>query len=218
VSASARMFARLAPLAYDDANHGNVLAALATALTAPREVFSDAIRDDATHIAWGAVLDPDACPVDLLDWLGIFAGVELPASALSEAEKRYRIKQAAGRYRGTPRAVMEELQLVLTGTKTVYLGFQDPDQWHYTVGTLTSETPDTAAADRAILEQKPVGMIASRATGTWTWLFVGPTLVANRQVVGGVDSYVITAPTYTSWTDIATHFTTWTDVVNDTPH
>lgn len=219
MSASARLFARLAPLAYDDANRGNVLAALATALMAPREVFSDAIRDDATHIAWGQVMDPDACPADLLDWLAVEAGVELPPSATTEAEKRYRIKQAAGRYRGTPRAVVEELQLVLTGTKTVYLGYRDPDQWHYTVGTLTAETPDTAAADRAIQAQKPVGMIATRvAVSGWTWLVLAPNLIGQRATVAGEDSYVVIAPTYPTWTDVVNHFTTWADVAADTPH
>jgi len=219
VSASARLFARLAPLAYDDANHGNVLAALAAALASPREVFSDMVRDDATHIAWGAVLDPDACPAELLDWLGIFAGVELPPSATTEAEKRYRIKQAAGRYRGTPRAVIEELQLVLTGTKTVYLGFQDGDQWHYTVGTISGETPDTAAADRAIQAQKPVGMIATRVlTSTWSCLVLGPNLIGQRATVDGEDSYVIGTPTYPTCQSVVDHFFTAADLLANNPH
>jgi hypothetical protein len=99
----------------------------------------------------------------------VFAGVEFPPSAITDAEKRYRILQAAGRYRATPRAVIEELQLVLTGTKTVYLGYHTPDQWHYAVATLDSETPDPDAVERAVLAQKPVGMLAEivsrRTTG-----------------------------------------------------
>jgi hypothetical protein len=114
---------------------------------------------------------------------------------------------------------VEELQLVLTGTKTVYLAFQDPDQWHYTVATLAAETPDTAAADRSIQEQKPVGMIATRVAITgWNWIEFAPNLIGQRATVGGVDTYVVIAPTYPTWTSATTHFTTWADVVANNAH
>jgi hypothetical protein len=219
VRAADRYYRRLEPIAYDDANQGYVLRALATAVMAPREVLEVVRADDDHEIPWGAALDPDAVPAELLDWLGVFAGVELPPSALGDAEKRYRIKQAAGRYRGTPRAVIEELQLVLTGTRTVYVGFFTPDQWHYAVGTLAAETLDVDAVDRAVQAQKPVGMLATAVTtDDWVWLFLAPTVVGTRAIVDGVDSYVVTAPDYPTWQDVIDHFTTWQDVIDNTPH
>lgn len=213
-----RLYARLEPVAFADADNGLALQKLAAVLTAPREVF-EFIYGTADHDPWGRLLDPDTCPPELLPWLAVFAGVELPPSALTEAEQRYRIKQAAGRYRCTPRAVVEELQLVLTGTKSVYMSFQSPDQWHYVIATVSAETPDTAGADRAVQEQKPAGMIATRIlTSAWSWIVLGPDLIGQRATVDGEDSYVVGTPTYPTWADVVSHFATWTDVVNDTPH
>lgn len=217
-AAAARFFARLEPVAYDDANQGGVLQAIATALMAPREVFGVARADEDHEHPWGALLDPDSCPVELLPWLAIFAGTTLPASALSESEKRHRIKAASGMYRATPRATVEELQLVLTGTKTVYIGFHTPDEWHYTVGTLAAETPDTAAGERAVQAQKPAGMVADYVTSdTWIWLFLAPTVIGARAMVDGVDSYVLSAPEYATWQDVIDAFSDWQHVIDNDP-
>lgn len=213
-----RYYARLEPVAYDDPDSGGIVQKLAAVFMAPREVFEFIYGTDA-YDPWGQLLDPDTCPSELLDWLAVFAGVDLPPSALTDDEKRYRIKQAAGRYRCTPRAVVEELQLVLTDTKTVYLSFQSPDQWHYVVATIDAETPDEDAADRAVVGQKPVGMIPTRVlTSSWSWIVLGPDLVGERAVVDGEDSYVVGAADYPTWNDVVAHFTTWNDVVADNPH
>lgn len=207
--AAARFYRRLEPLAYDDANQDNALKNLASAWMAPVEI-GEIARDSGTHIAWSALRDPDACPADLLDWLAVDQGIVLPASALTVAEKRYRINQAAGRYRGTPRGLVEEIQLTLTGSKTVLLGYFDGDQWHYAVGTIAAETPDTAAVERAIAAQNPAFMLWQHVlTSAWSWFVLAPTLIAER--VG--DVYTLGAPDYPTWTSVGAAFTDWTDLV-----
>lgn len=213
MSVAARLYARLEPIAYADAENDDALANLCTALMAPVEP-TEVSRDTDTLIAWESLWNPDACPDVLLDWLAIANGVELPPSALTAAEKRYRIKQAAGRYRGTPRALAEEVQLELTGTKTVLMGFQTPDRWSYVVGTIAAETPDTDAVEAAIERQNPAFMLWERIlTTAWSWLVLGPTLIAERTTVDGVDTYTLGTPDYPTWTSVTAAFTDWTDLV-----
>lgn len=160
MTAADRYYARLEPVAYDDANQGLTLQKVAAALMAPREVFEVA-RADATHAhPWGSLLDPDAAPAELLPWLAVFAGVIFPPSALTEAERRSRITQAAGQYRGTNQAMREEIQRSLTGTKTVrFIEQAGGDQWALVVVTKLSETPDAAAVDRTAQAQKRAGLL-----------------------------------------------------------
>jgi phage tail P2-like protein len=210
VSAAARLYARLEPIAYDD---DGTLQDLTTALMAPVEI-AEIARDTDTLVAWEALWDPDECPAELLDWLAIANGVILPPSALTTAEKRYRIKQAAGRYRGTPRALVEEVQLVLTGTKTVYMAFKTADRWTYAVGTIDAETPDEDAVEAAIERQNPAFMLWERLlTSDWSWMVLAPTLIGTRATVDGVDTYTIGAAPYPTWTSVASAFTDWTDLV-----
>jgi phage tail P2-like protein len=157
--AAARYYARLEPIAYDDADHDYILRALAAALMAPREVFEVAREDDDGRIPWGRLLDPDACPAELLDWLAVFAGVVLPPSAITDEEKRSRIGQAAGQYRGTNQAMREEIQRSLTGTKSVrIIEHAGGDPWAVVVVTKLSETPDADAVERTAQAQKRAGL------------------------------------------------------------
>lgn len=160
MTAAARYFARLEPIAYDDANQGDILQAFATALMAPREMFEVARADDDHEVPWGALLDPDAVPDVLLDWLAVFAGVTLPPSALTAAEKRSRITQGAGLYRGTNQAMREEIQRSLTGTKTVrFIEQAGGDPWALVVVTKLSETPDPASVAITAQAQKRAGLL-----------------------------------------------------------
>jgi phage tail P2-like protein len=164
VSAAARLYARLEPIAYDD---DGTLQDLTTALMAPVEI-AEIARDTDTLVAWEALWDPDECPAELLDWLAIANGVILPPSALTTAEKRYRIKQAAGRYRGTPRALVEEIQLVLTGTKTVYMAFKTADRWTTPSPRSTRRRPTKTRSRRQSSARTPrscCGNGCSRRTG-----------------------------------------------------
>lgn len=163
MTAAARLYARLEPLAYDDENQDFTLQNLCAALATPREIFEvarDVTIGDVEYLAWESVYDPDVCPEALLDWLAVFAGVVLPPSALTVAEKRSRILQAAGRYRGTERAWKEEIARTLTDTQNVRLvTFVDDDRWSVLVVTGEDETPDPAATERAARAGKPAGII-----------------------------------------------------------
>ncbi|MDA0184127.1 phage tail protein [Solirubrobacter phytolaccae] len=211
MTAGARFYARLAPLEGDDGD--GTLENLSVAFMHPVEI-AEISRDQGELIAWEALWDPDTCPEDLLDWLAIANGIVLPPSAITPADKRYRIKQAAGRYRGTPRALVEEVQLELTGTKTVIMAFQSPDRWSYAVGTIDAETSDTAAIDAAIERQNPAFTLWSRAlTSEWSYLVLGPTLIATR--VG--DEYTIGTPTYPDYASIVAAFSDYQHLEDNDP-
>jgi hypothetical protein len=212
MSAAARFLARLEPIAYDD---DGTLENLATAFMAPIEI-GEVARDTDTLVAWESLFDPDECPTELLDWLAIYNGVVLPALALTAAEKRYRIKQAAGRYRGTPRATAEEIQLVLTGTKTVLFSYRiDGDQWRYAIATIDAETPDEAAVERAVIAQKPAGMLVTRLlTSDWSWMVLAPTLVAERD---DDDNYTLGTPAYPTWQSVLDAFSDWQHLLDNDP-
>lgn len=159
-TAGDRLLDRLAPVAtYDDEN-GGVVAALAETLAEPQQIVDDVARDQEDgQLAWQPALDPDTAPSVLLPWLAQFPGVALPPDA-SEQEWRDRIKQAAGYYRGTVRAIREEVQRTLTGTKSVIVLEQvSSDPWAVTVKTRTGETPNVTATTAAALSQKPAGML-----------------------------------------------------------
>lgn len=159
-AASDRLYERLAPLATYDAENGDVVLALAETLALPQQVVDDVARDTDTQLAWQPALDPDTCPADWLPWLAQFPGVTLLPSDLTTDQKRAKIKQAAGFYRGTPRAITEAVRATLTGTQSVTILQQvGGDQWALTVLTRTAETPDAAAAERAARSQKPAGII-----------------------------------------------------------
>lgn len=164
-SSGDRLYARLEPIAYADPDQGFPLKGLSGALMAPREIIDNVTQDQGDTIGWGVAVDPDTAPDDLLDWLAQLPGVILPPSALTAAEKRDRISQAAGFYRGTPRAIREDVQRTLTGSQYVGI-FERPggNAYQLTVVTRTSETPDAAAAERAARSQKPAGIVMTFST------------------------------------------------------
>lgn len=215
--AAARFYARLAPITEGDADRGHPLQRLVVAIMRAGELLYYLARESDTHAPWGKALDPDYAPSALLRWLALFPGVTLQPGD-TDGEQRYRIKQAAGLYKSTPRAVIEELQLVLTGTRTVLLGWHAPDQWHYLVATLAAETPDPAAVARAVEAQEPAGMVAAAVmTDDWSWFVLAPSLIAHREIVDGQDSYVIAAPEYPTWQSVLDAFATWQDLIDNTP-
>jgi P2-related tail formation protein len=162
-TAGERLYDRLAPVATYDEENGGVVAALADMLALPQAVVDDIARDDlsrpaGTQLAWQPLLDPDTTP--WIDWLAQFPGVKLLPSDLTDEAKRARVKQAAGFYRGTTRAIVEAVQPTLTGNQTVIVQNQvGGDVWAQTVITRTSETPDAATTTRAALTQKAAGVI-----------------------------------------------------------
>lgn len=213
MSLASRFLARVAPINIGDLT----LTKIVNAVTAAGEVFETIARADATHSAWGKAMDPDVAPAVLLPWLAQFAGVQLLPGD-TEEQQRYRIKQAAGFYQGTPRALVEELQLFLTGTRTVLLGFHTPDQWHYLVGVITSEAPSSLAVSQAIGRQNPAGMRWDEVfTSDWSSFVLAPDLIAHREIVDGEDSYVIGIPEYPTCQSVLDSFATCQDLLDNNP-
>lgn len=181
-STAERLYKRWEPYWEDDAAQGYPLWYLAEALTLDTQEIDDIVRDTDDHEAWHILFDPNAAPAYLLAWMAQFVGVRLlPAD--TEEQQRSRIQAAAGFYRGTQRAIREEVQTVLTGAKTVKV--LKTGAWTLTVVTRTAQTPDPAAAERAARRQKPAGVVLTYVTsdnpiwfesiGTWDDVATGVT-------------------------------------------
>jgi hypothetical protein len=165
-----RLRERTAPLAPDDDAHGwahaHLAAALATALDQVAEVF-----DPEDPVPPGApILDVELCPDWALPWLAQIVGVSIPAGTDPDTARLW-IRDVAGWRRGTPEALRAAAGLFLTGTRTVYFRERDPSgaipAYTLEVVTLDDETPDPAAVNRALLAQKPAGIVLNyrRVTG-----------------------------------------------------
>lgn len=176
-----RFLARVAPIDVGDVT----LSAMVQAITGPGELLDTVAREQTGYAAYGQVMDPDVAPAGVLGWLGQFAGVAfLPSD--TEAQQRARIKAAAGFYRGTPQAMINEVKPTLTGTQ--YAGIVQQAggaRWAMTLITRPAETPSAAATYAAALRQKPAGINLTHvqtndvlwieATKTWAGVAGGVT-------------------------------------------
>jgi hypothetical protein len=130
------------------------------------------------------MFDPNNCPVEALAWLGQFVGVPLENRSVLEADAPYYARQRSriaahiGFSRGTPAAMRAVLAPLLTGNQTVFFKERDGDPYTLTVVTRTSETPDAVAARRALLTQKPAGIILNYTTAN-TRTFAETTATGN---------------------------------------
>lgn len=98
-------------------------------------------------VAWATMVDPDACPVEGLPWLGQLIGVEVNTN-FSEADQRLQIKNHIGWQRGTVQAIKDSIAPYLTGTKTVVIKERDTSPYHFTLETYSTETgPDITYQD-----------------------------------------------------------------------
>jgi hypothetical protein len=120
--------------------------------------LEEVIRDTDDGVGWSPILDVDRAPSDWLPWLAQLAGARLEPG-LSDVNQRARIKSTDGFKRGSPGAIVGAAQQYLTGTKTVYLVERHGSAYRLTVTTLASETPDLAAVQRAVADQKPAGIV-----------------------------------------------------------
>jgi hypothetical protein len=157
-----RLLARLAPINIGDATLG----ALAHAISLPGEFYEAFVRETTGYSAHGRLMDPDTSPVGALAWLGQFAGVSfLPSD--TEATQRSRVKTAAGFYRGTPQAMLDEVKPTLTGTQYASVLQQvSGNRWAMSLITLSTETPDPTATITAALRQKPAGIALTHVVTT----------------------------------------------------
>jgi hypothetical protein len=165
-----RLRERTGPVQPDDPVHGYAHAHLTEALGRPlrrlQQVYDP--PDDTAPLA--PLFDPALCPDWALPWLAQTVGVTLPPGTPEDAARTI-ITSVGGQARGTPAALRAAAGLFLTGTKTVYFRERDGgDPYVLEVVTLTQETPDPALVLRALLAQKPGGIVLTYLqTESWDY-------------------------------------------------
>jgi hypothetical protein len=190
-TAADRIYNRLTPLADGDEAAGYPLYGLVEALTLPQDPLEEIVREDDTHPAWTRAVDPNEAPLWVLPWLAQLVGVEWQGPS-SEALRTKTLERPRYR-RGTPSAIRSAAQTTLTGTRTVFIGARPyGSPWRLSVGTLGSETPNAALTTRAILDEKPAGVILETLVDLAVW------------------TYLAIWATYASYTTLNAHFATYT--------
>lgn len=159
------LYDALAPWADQDAALGYPLANYCGAIAAQFDQIELYARDrDTGEPGWSLLLDPNVAPPETLDWLAQFAGVTLDKSMTID-QQRAAIKGTSAFQRGTPAAIKAAAARYLTGTKSVFFNERvGNDAYALGVTTLVSETPDPAATLKAILQQKPAGILLTYST------------------------------------------------------
>jgi hypothetical protein len=162
------LYASLGPWQRQDTAIGGAtdewhLLELCEALAGGLQGVEDIIRDTDEDPGWSIVLDVDRAPIEWLPWLGQFVGVRLPPG-LSEEEQRARIKNTDGFQRGSPEALKAAARSYLTGSQSVFFIERFGSPYRLRVATLITETPDPGIVERALLEQKPAGIVLTYVT------------------------------------------------------
>lgn len=157
------LYESLGPFREDDETGD--LDALVRALTGPMETLYSIVGEQDQDVSWSAALDPDRCPVSVLPWLAQWAGVRLTAS-MTVAERRQAIKDREGTTRGRPETIRARVERTLTGTKRIIIRERTPGPYDLYIRTISTETPDATATERAIVEQKPAGIVLDYAAAT----------------------------------------------------
>lgn len=156
---ASRLYGMLAPLAQYDPSYGWSLLIFVNAIGSMFELVEEWVRDSEDGPGWSLLLDLDRCPPEALPWLAQFVGVRLLPDSTA-VEQRARIASTDGFSRGTPSSIRGAAAATLTGTKTVVFRERyGGDAYALTIVTYTAETPDEAATRRAIVAQKPAGIV-----------------------------------------------------------
>lgn len=118
---------------------------------------------------WSLALDVDDTPDYAIGWLATLAGVRLPEGTPTKFARAL-IKDRPNRRRGTVRGITDAVQKTLTGTKRVDIIERDGSAYRLTVKTYDAETPDPVATYKALLSQKPAGIVLDyQVIGGRTW-------------------------------------------------
>lgn len=194
------LYASLAPIADQDSANDWDLLNFCGSVAATCDLIEEIARDDPDtgRPGWAILMDPYEAPSDFLGYLAQFVGVTT-LDELSDADQRARIVGEAGFVRGTPAALEAAASRYLTGAKTVV--FQERsagNAYNLTVLTYAAETPNSALVLRALLEQKPAGIILDYAT------------------ISGA-TYLLLRTTYATYTALKAAFVTYTGVRNNVP-
>jgi hypothetical protein len=146
----------------DDPQYGYAHAHLTEAMGRPLRRLQQVYDPPGDIAPLAPLFDPELCPDWALPWLAQTVGVTLPPGT-PDAAARTIITSVGGQARGTPAALRAAAGIFLTGTKTVFFRERDPDSpdppYYLEVVTLTQETPDPALVLRALLAQKPGGIV-----------------------------------------------------------
>jgi hypothetical protein len=172
-SLGARLRERTQPLAPNDELYGYAHAHLCEALARMLEQVGDVFDPEGDVPPLAPILDVELCPDWALPWLAQLVGVVLPAG-VDPDDARTLIADVAGFARGTPESLRAAAGLFLTGDKTVMFRERDPTgadpPYTLEVVTVASETPDPAAVLRALLAQKPGGIVLNyRTVAGWDY-------------------------------------------------
>lgn len=207
-------YKRLAPYVLTDLANGAVLQKIVHAYAHPTADIWTLTSGTNGQPGYADAGDPDRAPGWLLPWLAQFPGVKLKPSD-TEAQQRARISQAAGFYRGTGRAIIEEIQHLLTGTKKVFLVERTDGPWTLAAGIPTAEVPGdvTLTGLQAAMDAQTAVWTVGDAyiIGDDTLLEEEATLIAHRETIDGVDTYVqdFTGETIGAWEAAASTLGTW---------
>lgn len=126
------------------------------------------------------LVDPNQADAAWLPWLAQLVGVHFDY-LLTEVQKRERIASAIGGVRaGTKAAIIQAVQAVLTGTKTVYVypfsnavgGINAGTQWEVLIMTLAAETVSDVVQAVVNAGAKPAGVKLYHVTYGATWTTV----------------------------------------------
>lgn len=159
-----RIYDALDPLTYDDANQGYSLAYFCSAIATMFDQVQGYVetRDDGTP-GWGALMNADSAPVEVLPWLGQFVGVQVP-DGLTEDQQRALVKDVGGFRRGTVASLIAAAQQYLTGTKSVTVLERYGSPYHLRISTRTAETANQTLVLNALMAQKPAGIVMDYVT------------------------------------------------------
>lgn len=156
---AARAYQLVAPIATEDEANAWALAIYIAALSEPFNEIDELASDGPDgQPGWYKLMDPNLIPDKGLPWLAQFLGVDL-TGVTDPADMRYLIATRPSWNRGTTRAMIDAVAPLLTGNKTVIFRERYPTPYQLSVVTRTAETPDSAAVLKALLSQKPAGIV-----------------------------------------------------------
>lgn len=188
-----------------DAEHGYAFTLFLSVLARAFDQVADISRDgDDGRPGYARLFnaqDADDCPATFLPFVGQFVGVEM-LPGLTEAQQRLRIRETDGFKRGTPEAIRGAARQFLVGPSgagddaTVFLNERQGGAYKLGVSTLVSETPDPGAVLRALLEQKPAGI-----------------LLTYTAIAGG--DYATLKGTHTDYADVKAEFADYAELRAD---
>lgn len=198
-----RLYAELRAYTHGDAANGYPLLTLIESFGHLAQQVDDYARDTDEGPGWSNLIDGTRAPADALGYLGQFVGVEPPRLLDGETDEEYAerfrslILAPLGFIRGTPAALRLVAQQHLTGTKQVYFYERDGgNAYQLRIHTRAAETPDPDAVERALISQKPAGIVLTYST-----------------IVGG--DYDTLLGAHADYDEVEADFTDYDDIVSD---